>query len=168
MHGIMGTTAVCFSSEDHELMRIALEKAVQALNDGDFPVGAALAIDGVCVDSECNSNTSDWTWTSHAEHKLILRHSDHLRRDVQSEGARVELFTTFEPCLMCLGIAVFSRIRRVVYAVPDQNAGVASLDPSWLRDWYAPRWPVIQEGLLREKSEALIRLYKPIHPRTDD
>lgn len=149
-------------------MSLALEKAAHALNCGDFPIGAALVIDGVCVDSESNSNTSDWTWTSHAEHKLILRHSARLRRVVQTERARVELFSTFEPCLMCLGTAVFSRIRRIVYAVPDQSAGAASLDPSRLGEWYCRRWPLMQAGLLRQESEALIRRYKPIYPRTDD
>ena len=149
-------------------MRLALEKAAQALNCGNFPIGAALVVDGVCIDSEANSNLSDWTWTSHAEHKLMLRHSVRLRRAVQTERARIELFSTFEPCLMCLSTAVFSRIRRIVYAVPDQNAGATSLDPSRLGEWYCRRWPVMQAGLLREESEALIRKFKPIHPRTDD
>ncbi len=157
-----------FSSADRQLMRVALGQAVQALNRGDFPVGAVLVIDGVCVDSESNSNISDWSWTSHAEHKLILRHSARLRKAVQAERARVELFSTFEPCLMCLGSAVFSRVRRIVYSVPDQNAGAACLDPRRLGEWYCHRWPLIQAGLLREESEELICRYKPVHPRTDD
>jgi tRNA(Arg) A34 adenosine deaminase TadA len=133
-----------------DFMESPLWKTAPATRSAD----PALVVEGLCVDSESNSNTSDWRWTSHAEHRLIMRHSAKLRRAVQVEQARVELFSTFEPCLMCLGTAVFSRIRRIVYAATDQNAGATCLDPRQLGEWYSRRWPLIQGGLLREQSEA--------------
>jgi tRNA(adenine34) deaminase len=161
-------TPAVFSPTDRHFMILALEKAVQAFNRGDFPVGSALVVDGVCVDLEANSNTSDWSWASHAEHKLILKHAPLLRRAVQVHRARIELFTTFEPCLMCLGAAVFNRIRRIVYALPDPTAGAACFDVSRLGEWYYHRWPLMQAGLLRYESEQLIQRFQPVHPRTDD
>jgi tRNA(adenine34) deaminase len=131
-------------------MAAALEQAFQASQRGDFPVGAALVVNGVCIDSEANTNTSDWRWSSHAEHKLITKHSSHLTRIVQADRAVVELFTTFEPCLMCVGAAIFNRIRRIVYALPDPTAGVASLDARQMGEWYAQRWPEMQAGLFAE------------------
>ncbi len=157
-----------FESLDHQFMGIALEKAIEALKSGDFPVGAALVVDGVCIDAESNSNVSDASWTSHAEQKLILRHSAQLKRSVRAGGARVELFSTMEPCLMCLGASVFSRVRRIVYAASDQIAGAARLDPKPLGDWYSVHWPLLQGGLLREECEMLFRNYRLLHPRPND
>lgn len=148
-------------------MGVAIERAIEAYRCGNFPVGAALVVNGMCIGSEANSNTSDWRWSSHAEHKLICKHSAYLTRVIQAEGAAVQLYTTYEPCMMCFGSAIFNRIGRIVYALSDPTAGITGLAPAVLGEWYAQRWPVVEVGLLRSESAALIQQYKRTYPKAN-
>lgn len=157
-----------FSERDLEFMTLSLQRARQALERGDPPIGAALIIDGTCLDSDSNSNTSSRSWMCHAEHRLITRHASMLRRVAEVRKGTIELFTTLEPCLMCLGAAVFSRVSRIVFASPDPVAGAALLDPKGLGEWYVQRWPHIQGGLLQKESEELFQIYRPVYPFPDE
>ena len=81
-----------FSEFDHHCMTLALGEAEEALNTGNYPVGAVLTIDGSLVGQARNSILTDSQSTSHAEQKLLSAHSSHLRRlardDETHGGAR--------------------------------------------------------------------------------
>jgi tRNA(adenine34) deaminase len=146
-----------YSSADKQFMSLALQEAQQALTLGDYPVGAALTVEGELWSIERNSILSDGNNTAHAEHKLFYAQSTRLRaRSLEHPDADICLYTTLEPCLMCLGIAVLHRVSRIIVACPDPHGGVSRLTGDYLGGVYHSRWPKIQIGLYREHSCALI------------
>ena len=78
---------------------------------------------------------------------------------VKEHAERVELYTTLEPCLMCLGSCVLHRVDRVVYACPDPHGGACALDPEQLPAWYSRSWPRIERGPFARASYDLATEY---------
>ena len=101
-------------------MQEALRAAQRALEAGDVPVGAVVVHAGKIVGRGFNRNIADSDPTAHAE-VVALREAcaaigNHRLSDC-------ELFATIEPCAMCAGALVQSRIRRLVYGADDPKAG---------------------------------------------
>ena len=146
-----------FSQQDKMFMSLALSEAEGALESGDYPVGAVLTISGEYVGKARNSILTESQTTSHAEHKLLQVHSAQLRGVVRSrEDYEIVLYTTLEPCLMCLGVAVLHRVTRVVIACPDPHGGATGINPGDLGCFYGENWPKIEPGLMKEKSMEMI------------
>lgn len=141
-----------FSDKDKHFMKIALEEAKAALENGDYPIGAVLVIDGEIVGKKRNKAYSNGDWASHAELSLIKENSNIIKEKVKKNNSKVELFTTLEPCLMCLGASVFHRVSRIVFACHDPNAGASNIDPKNLTRFVAGIWPKIESGLYKEES----------------
>ena len=107
-------------ASDELWMEEALRYAQRALNAGEVPVGAVVVCGGKIVGRGWNRNLTDVDPTAHAE-ILALREA----------GARVgnhrlgdcELFATIEPCAMCAGAMVHSRLKRLVYGADDPKTG---------------------------------------------
>ena len=139
--------------EDMELMRLALAEAEQAFALGEVPVGAVVAKDGEVVASAHNTRETEKNATHHAELLAIDRACRALG------GWRLwqcDLFVTLEPCPMCAGAIVNSRIRRVVYGAKDEKAGCCGS----VTDLFALPFnhrPVVEGGLLEEESRALLQ-----------
>lgn len=105
---------------DEQLMGLAIEQAKKAAALGEVPVGAVVAKDGEPVALACNTRESGKNATHHAELLAIDAACKALG------GWRLwqcELFVTLEPCPMCSGAIINSRIRRVVYGAADPKAG---------------------------------------------
>jgi tRNA(Arg) A34 adenosine deaminase TadA len=146
-----------FNETDHHTMKLALHEAATALSGGDYPVGAALVVDGVLWGTGRNAIFSEERTTAHAEHTLISQYSAQLRKIVREKPEKeICLYTTLEPCLMCLGIIVMHRISRLVIACPDPFGGVTTFDHTQLGPFYGKWWPKIEIGLYKEKSCDLI------------
>jgi tRNA(adenine34) deaminase len=145
-----------FSKNDKKFMNLALSEAKKALDNNDYPVGAVLVIGGVLIEKARNSLYSGKDWVSHAESNLIRKCSPLIKDKVKSNNSKVELFTTLEPCLMCLGSSILHRISRIVFACPDLHGGATGLDKKSLSDWYNRKWPEIEGGLLKEESYELM------------
>jgi tRNA(adenine34) deaminase len=138
-------------------MRLALHQAEVALSTGDYPVGAALTINNQLLGTSRNTLFSDARTTAHAEHNLLAEHSAYLREIMlAAPDTHLCLYTTLEPCLMCLGTAVLHRVSRIVIACPDPNGGTTNLDISSLGSVYMRLWPIIDIGLYRAESCRLI------------
>ena len=106
---------------DHdELMGLAIAEAVAALAHDDVPVGAVVARDGRVIACGRNRRQVDADPTAHAE-ILALRTAAAAIGTWHLEGC--ELVVTLEPCAMCAGAVVLSRIDRVVYGATDPKAG---------------------------------------------
>lgn len=146
-----------FSNDDQKFMALALREAQTALALGDYPVGAALTVNGELWGTARNSLFTDGRTAAHAEHNLIYQFSAQLRTQVlERHTTPVCLYTTLEPCLMCLGIAVLHRISRIVIACPDPNGGTTNLALSSVGSVYQRWWPAIQIGLYQEPACDLI------------
>jgi tRNA(adenine34) deaminase len=141
-------------------MKRALQEAQRAFETGDYPVGAVLTINGTLFATARNSLFTDGRTTAHAEHNLVATHSADLRMLLLSQpNTQTCLYTTLEPCLMCLGISVLHRISRIVVGCPDPNGGTTTLDVATLGSVYRRWWPTIDVGLYREESCLLIEQF---------
>ncbi len=108
--------------EDLDFQRLALQEATQAAAEGEVPVGAIIVRHGEIIASAHNQRETLRDPTAHAEMIAITQAAE-------SIGAwRLEdctLYVTLEPCPMCAGAIVQSRISRVVYGASDSKAGAA-------------------------------------------
>ncbi len=134
---------------DKDFMRIALEEAEKAYLNGELPIGAALVIGGNLIGGNSSSQVENANYFNHAENILIQRHGREIKK-AHKRSLSIELYTTMEPCLMCLGAIVHNRITRIIYACPDPIAGSSQIDPP--TGWYRRKWPNIEQGPLIEES----------------
>lgn len=112
------------SPSDYEpAMRTALEAATEAGSAGDVPVGAVLVDPtGTVLAVDHNRRKELADPTAHAE-ILVLSAAARRQGDWRLEGHT--LVVTLEPCPMCAGAAVLSRLARIVYGAADPKAGAA-------------------------------------------
>jgi len=101
-------------------MALAVAEARAALAHGDVPIGAVVVVDGQVVASRHNERELTHDPTAHAE-ILAVRDAAAARADWRLTGAT--LYVTLEPCAMCAGALVNTRITRVVYGAADLKAG---------------------------------------------
>jgi tRNA(adenine34) deaminase len=106
--------------DDVTWMREALRLAATAAESGEVPVGALVVVDGTCVARGINTREQAHDPCGHAEIHA-LRDAARLRADWRLDGATV--YVTLEPCPMCAGAMVLSRIARCVYAARDPKGG---------------------------------------------
>ena len=105
---------------DDRMMRLALEEARAAAAGGDVPVGAVVARGAEVVARAGNARERDRDPTAHAE-ILALRRASAALGSWHLEGCTI--YVTLEPCAMCAGALVLSRLDRLVFGAPDPKAG---------------------------------------------
>lgn len=105
---------------DEEYMDIALSEAVKAYELGEIPIGAVLVVDNEIVAKGHNLREIEHDATAHAEMVVIKKSCEKLKRWRLKGGT---LYVTIEPCPMCAGAIVMSRLDRLVYGSPDYKAG---------------------------------------------
>lgn len=135
-------------------MRLALGEAEAAARHGDVPIGAVvLGPDGTVIAAAGNERELHGDPTAHAEVVAI-------RRAAEAVGewrlSGCTLVVTLEPCTMCAGAIVASRIEHLVFGAFDEKAGaVASL---WdvVRDPRLNHRPTVTSGVLADESSALL------------
>lgn len=138
---------------DRELMELALEQAAKAAALGEVPVGAVVAREGEPIAMAYNTRETEKNALHHAELKAI----DQACRALG--GWRLwqcELFVTLEPCPMCAGAIINSRIRRVVYGARDPKAGCCGSLIN-LFDQPFNHHPLVEGGLCQEEASALLQ-----------
>ena len=140
---------------DYELMGAALEEAARAAALGEVPVGAVVARNGEIIAAAHNTRETE---------KNALHHAELLAIDAACKklgGWRLwqcELFVMLEPCPMCSGGIINSRIRRVVYGAADTKAGCCGS----VTDLFALPFnhhPVVERGLRAEEAQALLQAF---------
>ncbi|QAR33364.1 nucleoside deaminase [Geovibrio thiophilus] len=114
-----------FTEDDIRFMRLAIEQAQEARAEGEVPIGAVVVRDGEVIGRGRNAKAIAKTATSHAE---IIAIEDASRNTGDWRLDECSLYVTVEPCLMCAGTIIHSRIRNVVFGVPEPKfGGVISL-----------------------------------------
>ncbi|HIW08746.1 MAG TPA: nucleoside deaminase [Candidatus Faecalibacterium intestinigallinarum] len=140
---------------DYELMGAALAEAEKAAALGEVPVGAVVARHGEIVAAAHNTRETEKNAVHHAELLAI----DAACRALG--GWRLwecDLFVTLEPCPMCAGAILNSRIRRVVYGAADPKAGCCGS----VTDLFALPFnhhPAVERGLRAEEASALLAAF---------
>ena len=144
------------TAADEEWMRRALAQAREALDHGDVPIGAVVVHDGRVIGSGHNERERLQDPTAHAE---VLA----LREAAAALGSwRVldsTLYVTLEPCAMCAGAIVLSRIPRVVYGTTDPKAGAAGSVLDVTGDARLNHRPQMVGGVLADECGDLLRAF---------
>jgi tRNA(adenine34) deaminase len=109
-----------WSQEDIDGMRAALLEAEAAAEEGEIPVGAVVVHDGEIIATGHNRSVANSDPSAHAE-IVALRAAGTSLGNYRMPGAT--LYVTLEPCVMCTGAIVQSRIKRVVFGAYDKKAG---------------------------------------------
>lgn len=107
-------------SDDEKFMALALEEAARAAELGEVPIGAVVVHDGEVIARAGNRRETDADPAAHAEFSALMQASCVLGR-WRLTGCTV--YVTLEPCLMCAGLMVNSRIDRCVFGAPDPKGG---------------------------------------------
>lgn len=105
---------------DEDYMRMALAEARLAADEGEVPIGAVVVYEGEVIARAHNRREKDRDPSAHAEFSALLAAARALDR-WRLTGCTV--YVTLEPCLMCAGLMVNSRIDRCVFGAPDPKGG---------------------------------------------
>ena len=140
-------------NQDEKWMQIALKEAKAAAEEGEAPIGAVLVREGELIAAAHNHRERDNDVTSHAEIE-VLRLAGKRKGDWRMSDAT--LYVTLEPCPMCAGAILASRIGRVVYGAKDATAGALGSVLNLPRFPLGAR-PEVVDGVLAEESRALLR-----------
>jgi tRNA(adenine34) deaminase len=145
-----------FFPRDEYFMRLALREAARALDHDDVPIGAIVVRDGEVIGTGHNERELREDPTAHAE--LIA-----LREAARALGSwrilDAVMYVTLEPCAMCAGGIVLSRIPRVVFGAVDPKAGAAGSVLNVLDTPELNHRPQVAGGLLAEDCADLLRSF---------
>ncbi len=139
---------------DDAWMRVALAQATAAAAVGEVPVGACVVADGALLATGANGMKGEVDATQHAELRA-LRAAMRARGTDRLEGCT--LYVTLEPCAMCAGAIVLSRVDRVVFAAWDPKAGMAGSVGDVLRHARLNHRPEVAGGVLEAEAGGLLQ-----------
>jgi tRNA(adenine34) deaminase len=152
----MSESPAIWSDADRHFMALAIEQAQAAVAHDDVPIGAVVALGGEAIAVARNERELLQDPTAHAE---VLA----LRRAAEAVGSwRVldaTLYVTLEPCAMCAGAIVLSRIPQIVFGASDPKAGACG---SVLNVTGEPRFnhrPEVRGGLMDDACGDLLRAF---------
>ena len=141
---------------DEEYMREALSLAEKAFELGEVPVGAVAVWEGKIVGRGMNLRETD---------KNALRHAEIMAIDEACKNLggwrlwKCDLYVTLEPCPMCAGAIINSRVKRVIYGASDPKAGSCGSLTNLFEMPYNHKPEVVSGVLEKECSEILSRFF---------
>ena len=142
-------------NSDEKFMHLALEQAKLAYQIGEVPVGAVVVKDGEIVGTGYNRRETDKNAVAHAE---LLAIDDACKRLGGWRLWECELYVTLEPCPMCAGAIINSRIKRLIYGASDKKAGSVE---SVVRMFDLPynHKPPYTAGVLEEECSQILKSF---------
>ncbi len=141
---------------DAELMEEALREARKAFDAGEVPIGAVVALDGEIVGRGHNEREAKLSIVSHAEIEALLMAERNLEKVRLPDCS---IYVTLEPCLMCAGAILQSRIHRLVYALDDPKAGAIRSCFHVFDKATDDGVPLVEVGLEKERSKELLQAF---------
>ena len=139
--------------KDEAWMRLALDEAEDAREAGEVPVGAVIVREGEVIARAGNAGFSSADATAHAE-LLAIQAASAVLGDARLTGCT--LYVTLEPCAMCAGAIVLSRLDRVVFGAWDQKAGMVGSVGDLLRNPGLNHRPEVQGGVLEAECGKIL------------
>jgi tRNA(Arg) A34 adenosine deaminase TadA len=140
-------------SQDERFMREALALAAEGAALGEVPVGAVLVAGGEIVGRGFNCPISRHDPSAHAE-MVAIRAAAEMLQNYRLPGST--LYVTLEPCSMCAGLIVHSRIQRVVYGAVEPKAGVAISRGQFFTQDFLNHRVLVEGGVLAEECGAIL------------
>ena len=138
---------------DEQYIRNALDLARDAAKHNEVPIGAVVVRDGAILAAATNRTIRDQDPTGHAELLAIREAAAKLDRWRLDDCT---LYVTLEPCAMCAGAIVLSRLKRVVFGAWDEKAGMAGSVGDLLRHPRLNHRPEVQAGVLADECAQLL------------
>ncbi len=153
---INGLTQTLNADEtDKYWMARALKLAQHAENLGEVPVGAILVLENEMIAEAWNQPIQACDPTAHAEIVALRQGALQLQN---YRLVNTTLYVTLEPCLMCMGALMHSRVKRVVFGAFDPKAGgCTSVEGAFMKGRAFHNQLLIEGGLLAEASAALLQ-----------
>ncbi|MDD2060431.1 tRNA adenosine(34) deaminase TadA [Pseudomonas sp. GD03860] len=143
-------------SRDQEFMRQALDLAAQGAAMGEVPVGAVLVQHGQVIGRGFNCPISGSDPSAHAE-MVAIRAAALAASNYRLPGST--LYVTLEPCSMCAGLIVHSRITRVVYGALEPKAGVVQSQGQFFTQGFLNHRVVFEGGVLAQECGAILSAF---------
>jgi tRNA(adenine34) deaminase len=137
-------------------MRVALDQARAAASEGEVPVGAVVVYDAQVLARAHNLRETRGDALAHAE---LLALAEASRAIPGWRLERTTLYVTLEPCAMCAGALVQSRVERLVYGAADPKAGFCGSLGDLVRDPRLNHRLEVRAGVLAEESSELLRTF---------
>ena len=138
---------------DEQYIRNALDLARDGAKRNEVPIGAVVVRDGAIIAAAMNRTVRDQDPTAHAELLAIREASSKLDRWRLDDCT---LYVTLEPCAMCAGAIVLSRLKRVVFGAWDEKAGMAGSVGDLLRHPRLNHRPEVRAGVLADECAQLL------------
>lgn len=143
-------------SRDEHFMREALALAAKGAELGEVPVGAVLVQDGEIIGQGFNSPISRHDPSAHAE-MVAIRAAAEAAQNYRLPGST--LYVTLEPCSMCAGLIVHSRVARVVYGATEPRAGVAVSRGEFFSQDFLNHRVMVEGGVLAEECGTILKAF---------
>ena len=143
-------------AQDTAWMRLAIEQAHQAESLGEVPVGAVLVIEGALIAAAFNAPISGCDPSAHAE-IAVLRKAAELRKNYRLPFST--LYVTIEPCTMCMGAMIHSRVQRVVFGAREPRAGAVVSQLQLAGQSFYNHQIEVTEGVLADDCGALVSTF---------
>jgi len=140
-------------AEDEQFMEIAIAEAEKAAAIGEVPIGALIVKDGEVIARGYNLRETTQQPMAHAECLAIEAAS---RKLVTWRLEGCTLYVTLEPCPMCSGAIIQSRIEKVVYGASDPKAGCAGTLMNLVQDERFNHQAEVVPGVLKEKCGGML------------
>ncbi|TMX38748.1 tRNA adenosine(34) deaminase TadA [Vibrio sp. Hep-1b-8] len=145
-----------FTPQDELFMRRAIELAELAEAKGEVPVGAVLVKEGKVIAEGWNESIGQHDATAHAEMQTI-RKAGHVLQNYRLLDTT--LYVTLEPCPMCAGALLHSRVKRIVFGAPDLKAGAAGTVLNLFEHQAAYHYADVEQGVLEEECRSQLQAF---------
>lgn len=135
-------------------MRQALIEAEKAADMGEVPVGAVIVKDGEIIGRGHNRTETDRDPTAHGEMIAVRMAAEHLG------GWRLtgcEMYVTAEPCSMCAGAIVWSRISKIYIGTMDPKAGACGSVFNIVQEKKLNHYAEVETGILEEECRSIMK-----------
>ncbi|WP_041264143.1 tRNA adenosine(34) deaminase TadA [Geobacillus thermodenitrificans] len=140
-------------NNDEYYMRLAIEEAKKAEQIGEVPIGAVIVQDGRVIARAHNLRETEQRAIAHAE---ILAIAEACQATGSWRLERATLYVTLEPCAMCAGAIVLSRIERVVFGASDPKGGCAGTLMNLLQESRFNHQADVTSGVLASECGSLL------------
>jgi len=145
-----------FSEDKYRFMYAALQEAEHAFDDDEVPVGAVVVHKNKIIGRGYNQIEKLKDATAHAEMIAITAASNHLKSWRLNECA---IYVTLEPCIMCTGALLSSRINELYFAANDTKFGACGSIHNLAEESKTNHIIKVFSGILSKESEDLLQSF---------
>ena len=139
-----------------EYMDIAFEEAKIAFDNDEVPIGVVIVKDDKIIAKAHNNKNSDNLVTSHAE-IIAIEQAERQLNNWRLDGC--DIYITLEPCIMCSGAIIQSRIKTIYYGAYDEKGGALGTSIDVLTAENINHHPEVHGGIMKEECSTLLTNY---------